>query len=381
MPPKPRGLAASRKAASVSAPAPPTPAVIRTAPVDADHLTIHDLYELRSSALELLQDATLEDGAEDARGLLRGILHACESLSTFLVTAKEEEIELVKALGLQEDCAKGQLAYLQAFALHELASILPGPVSVVASSSAAGEGGGKRRKVDVNEPVTAEAWLDLALIKYDLAVDELKKVNGAGRWLCLSQGEFARALCDRAVIDSLAEAHYKEPERAEKAADLLISCVGGLVGNKVLKEDEIECDVEGSILRSLASILSSFDEIRWENLFGPILVLCNCIESTASTPDLFDILPTESTTPDEILRRTFDVAMLMADAKAVEFKALESIVEDKYRPEDSCDYDGAEPGFDEVDFLPLPDEEDVRHAIVVGELGWFDFLVLHTLRM
>ncbi|GAA5893142.1 hypothetical protein JCM6882_003896 [Rhodosporidiobolus microsporus] len=216
MPPKPKGLKASslkRPAAfdpSAAAPSPdvPIPSTSAapalnkegTAPLDDDALTLFDLFELRTNVSEVLypfpHSLAVEcdpDRADEARSLLRGILHGCAVLEPFVVQTRGEEDEgeegegerteqkvekrrkdlgegKVKALGLDEILCEGWIVALQLFALHHLAELFEEPesvaVSAVAKSVGSSSSSNKRRKVDVREPKTRLEWLEAA---YDRA--------------------------------------------------------------------------------------------------------------------------------------------------------------------------------------------------------------------
>lgn len=184
-------------------------------PLDEDFLSILDLFELRSSALEAchlashdMDDEDDEDDArgeagvegqkkrEEARGLLRGILHGCEPLLAMLADhriksttpegsadADEQQQRVVKlrALGLSPRYplrSESYLAYLQAVSLHELASVLDkqepidlaaGGVQNLLKSDRGGKTQKKRKVQDLNEPTNPGEWLDESLNKYERA--------------------------------------------------------------------------------------------------------------------------------------------------------------------------------------------------------------------
>ncbi|GAA5828054.1 hypothetical protein JCM11251_005712 [Rhodosporidiobolus azoricus] len=221
MPPKPKGLKASKRAApfdpssltsSSSEPIPSTsasPALNKeqTAPLDDDALTLADLYELRSNVSEILypfpHSLRVEidpERVDEARSLLRGILHGCAVLEPFVAqedygygkSLSEEEAERdfgrfvdperaeekvdqrikdlghdkAKALGLRGAFTEGWIVALQTFALIHLAELFEPAESNAAVSAlqrqTAPSGPSKRRKIDVREPKTRLEWLEAA---------------------------------------------------------------------------------------------------------------------------------------------------------------------------------------------------------------------------
>ena len=179
MPPKPLGKPKGLKASKRAAPFDPAAATETTGPalnkegtmpLDEDALTVADLFELASRVLEILYPfptslrfepvEPVDSGAEDARNLLRGILHGCDVLEPYL-NERDRRVEMeqdkLDALGLGEaGVAAVQLRYLQAFALRHLGELFQPapPVAVVAGS--------KRRKVDLREPQSASEWFEVA---------------------------------------------------------------------------------------------------------------------------------------------------------------------------------------------------------------------------
>lgn len=212
MPPKskPKGLKASKRAAPFdpSSLADSTPSVPlanstassssvalnkeQTMPLDEDCLTLSDLFELRQSVIEIVYPFPHSlavdpnpDRVDEARSFLRGILHGCAVLEPFVERRKypedDEEAEAavekrrkdagddkLAALGLTGNLVEGWIVSLQTFALHHLGELfepLDGESSLkpaVAAIARAAGGGGKRRKVDVNEPQNRLEWLAAA---------------------------------------------------------------------------------------------------------------------------------------------------------------------------------------------------------------------------
>ncbi|KAI5474940.1 hypothetical protein MNV49_002190, partial [Pseudohyphozyma bogoriensis] len=299
----PRGLKASAKKGAFVPPSAPPPAavaaptttdstsessggVVRTAPLDEDGLTVEDLFEIRQSALDLLCSAeTTPDQVEEARGLLRGILHGCDALVALVykdrkeaqaAKGKEEDdewnwfdfdddrcegvggSELQSALGLTRWFAPAQVLYLQAFALHEL-GLIATPVQSGAVATA--EGRKKKRKVDVNEPTKPEEWLDQAIEKYRVAQEWWSETGGRSGegWAELSYHrgllyvELARCLADRAGIALSADDEATGKDLVDEACE---------------KTDWLDGDVSEWLERRLEGDAS---EEGYEDVFGDLV--------------------------------------------------------------------------------------------------------------
>ncbi|GAA5883064.1 hypothetical protein JCM3774_001099 [Rhodotorula dairenensis] len=178
MPPKPigkpKGLKASKRAAPVQPTATAGPALNKegTMPLDEDALTVADLFELAYRVVDILyplptslrfEPTDPETGIDDARNLLRGVLHGCDVLEPYVDSPRRSDMDQDKldALGLGSAVlARGYLRYLQAFALRLLGELFepaPSPAAV-----AVGDGAAKRRKVDLREPQSPQEWFDVA---------------------------------------------------------------------------------------------------------------------------------------------------------------------------------------------------------------------------
>ncbi|GAA5873660.1 hypothetical protein JCM8547_002669 [Rhodosporidiobolus lusitaniae] len=220
MPPKskPKGLKASKRAApfdpssvsSSSADDPSNstasnPSVAlnkdQTMPLDEDCLTVSDLFELRQSVLDICypfpHSLALDpdpDRVDEARSLLRGILHGCAVLEPFAEKyvrnddddgeeedgdskfeeekkeiekrRKDAGFEKLKALGIWAYEAQAWLITLQSFALQHLGELFESASDSLQPAAAAlarqAGGGGKRRKIDLNEPQSRLEWLKTA---------------------------------------------------------------------------------------------------------------------------------------------------------------------------------------------------------------------------
>lgn len=233
MPPKPKGLKASKRAApfdpasvsqgptastsgggdgsSISTPPEakaPSASSERTYPLDEDCLTLVDLYELRLTVLELLYPFPTDlfvrqsdpEKLDEARSFLRGILHGCAVLEQYVRQTgvgenmekdqegprsddkvdqrrKEAGDDKLEALGLRDIAeTEGLLLYLQAWSLHHLGELFEDPKQEIKSAALKLGGGGgagpsKKRKIDLNEPRTKAEWLEAAYSKYKLAAE------------------------------------------------------------------------------------------------------------------------------------------------------------------------------------------------------------------
>lgn len=393
MPPKtkPRGLKASKGAVPfVPEAAPVNTPSDRTLPADKDALTLADLFHLRRSALDilLLPDSTAEQ-QEEARGLLRGILHGCELLTTLLPseedddvdqsesepdTSKEQNPDLARALGLRYLRARCSIHWLQAFALHELSSTLrpPEPLSTAAVSSAA-TGGAKKRKVDLSEPTSPEEWLDEALERYATANEEMYQEEPA-LFLVAFYCDYVRALGERARM------HLAKGE-GEDVAELVEKMRFNL-------ENQIE-----SIFNQMQSLGHAFATVKgicgFEGKYGEVWPAF--LRATSLLVSLVDGAE-ESGRPQERcqhlaevidwfeegdLREDHDwvdtagrekvkveIAILVADASLARFMIRDDEVEQTFRPEaEDVDEEG------EGEVIPLPDNEEVRVAKTLGEEG------------
>ena len=382
MPPKPRGLAASRKRAAVepAVPAVEPEEVVRTFPLDEDSLTLSNLFELRQTITNLLLTPGQEGEAErqeEARGLIRGILHAAQGLHAALPTlaststlTPDAEAHL-NALGLLSPLAAAKLAYLQAFALHEMSSILPPPLSVVSVSSAAigADGPSKKRKVDPSEPTSAVEWLELASLKYESARESLPRV---GVWEALIDIELARALADRAVIALLGDRQSEEGktlfgETEKQFLQAIIALAVVTTTPPTAEEEEDLPDVAASLLRFLSIFIPFVEDFANPTSLAARLASVGFVGIALGSS-----LLSGETTP---LRRV-DIAIVKADFLMAQFSMREVGVTEKYREI----VEEEEETEDDEAVVPLPDAEDVREARESGREGEFRFSISVDLR-
>lgn len=384
MAPKKRGL----KASSKSAPA-PTPAVdapTRTFPLDEDALTIADLFELRTNAHALLlSPSSTADQQEEARGLLRGILHGSQSLVDFFASAAPstpffsvphptptesagDQEERLTALGLRRPRAPSQIAYLQAWALHELASILPPPPSAAASALA--EGPAKKRKIDHREPTRPEEWLDEALEKYEVAAAWIPAVAGLvegaeeRHWEAVVESDWARGRCDRAVLAFLAGEEDEGKTLLEGTSAGLAKAAGswsayktsGTTSEQAAEWVDERGDASAVVLRALGAFLAVADGFLGQD--G--LVDVQTVKDILATGE-FGLVVEGEVDEEMVRKRELEGEILKGDAAMAEFILLAEAVEDKYRPMEDEDED------EEGDVVPLPDVEEVQVAKAEGK--------------
>lgn len=142
-------------------------------PLDEDALTVADLFELAARVLEILypfptslrfEPVDVATGIDDARNLLRGVLHGCDVLDPYVYDRRADmHQDKLDALGLGTvDLARTHLRYLQAFALRHLGELFEPHSQSAPAAAVAGVGASKRRKVDLREPQTAQEWFDAA---------------------------------------------------------------------------------------------------------------------------------------------------------------------------------------------------------------------------
>lgn len=341
---------------------------MRTFPLDEDALTLSDLFELRQTITNLLLTPGSDGEAErqeEARGLIRGILHAAQGLQASLPTAAststlapDAEAHL-DALGLLSPLAPSKLAFLQAFALHEMSSILPPPLSAVDVSSVAtgSDGPSKKRKVDPSEPTSAGEWLELAAIKYEKARESLP---GPGAWATMIAIESTRVFMERAVISLLSDRTGEEGKSlVEQTIQKFLATCGLLETAPVPDTDDEDApDVPAALLRLLAiyiPFIDDFAEPPHFTLMTNIAVLglvTTCLDSP--------VLAGEATP-----LRQIDIAIINADLRMTIFSQCEVAVTDKYRQV----VEEEEEAEDDEAVVPLPDSEDVRQARAAGKTG------------
>lgn len=382
---KPKGLKASKKApafdptaAAVETAPPPTEDssstenVERTMPLDEDHLSIADLFELRNSALALISagaDLTPEK-QDEARGLLRGILHGAEALFVVFPLDTEHDDEeydedKFEALGLNDEWAHSFLFYLEAFALQELSALIP-PPEPLAHAAIASTQGKKKRKVDLEEPQTPAEWMDEARAKYDEAFDRLTDTRDSTFFHVVLSCDSLRLNAERGLValmngdDKRAKQELLGTRDDQGVAGRLLwvyEGLGGLDGSGLESEDINEWVVE---------------------FCDPVLTWLRANSSAIELIEAFDTVPVKKRLEvlDEVLKYlkeggkcvtgsnrnaeatlynswAFQLAVVTADAELAKFVILEDGIETKYRP-DAEDEEG-----DDIALLPV-DAEDVK---------------------
>lgn len=427
---KPSGLAASRKKQKIavvgSAPTPP-PTSSSTAsplPLDSDSLTLSDCFELQNSALVLLEGERSDEVDEEASGLLRGILHAVSGLENYMKLERGEsrdgavaeggistgavaaeittEVEVegegpitpptLIDLGIVSPLSYRQLVYLQAFALHNLAAILPPAPSIkgvlasrIASSSSS-TSSLKKRKLNADEPNDPVEWLEAAMASYSIAIEGIQSFRSVElgtateentcMWHLFILSEFMRCASDLrrrtskvapSSRSSTSKAHW---ERFPSAAGTYISYIPTLIKEipvpveaSAHSNDDDETSIPLSIPRVLSTLLSSISDVS---------TAIECDYDSQYSPDrgvlfrqLGTIVESLSVFPQIELPRL----MRLCEVKLAEFTIMEEKVEETYRPDDEDDSDNEEP--EEEDEMPedLPDEPLVRLTKELGEEG------------
>lgn len=308
----------------------------------------------------------------------------------FCFSQPTDEAQLKKvALGLTNPYAAPLIAYLQGFAIHELASTLPPPqASAVASALIAGNSS-KRRKIDIREPTKPEDWLDMALARYQVAQQwwtkaaEDEATPESSHAKALLEADALRAQCDRAVVYFLAEQEGKGIESMKDAS--LADATKWLEeshkspGSENADYLEERGDAAKVVLRAVTTFLAVLDGFpncrepkdRVEELraiFKALKLRAFRVEG-ASNGEAGDYVESreELAAAPEAKKRQLELALLMADAALAIFIALEEAVEEKYRPGDEDEDEDEDDEEDAV--IPLPDEEDVREAKREGETG------------
>lgn len=438
MAPKPKGLKASAKrAAPTEMPAPSGPALNaeKTMPLDEDALTLADLFELRANVLDILYpyptSLTLSDmdydRADDARNLLRGILHGCAVLEPFVeeqgageyreestkgprsyeeVQKKRKEAgeDKLEALGLgsQATLVEGQLLFLQGFALHYLGVLFEPADDAHKPSAVKNAQGTKKRKVDLREPQTREAWLEAAHKRLELLVDG---VLAANEWHDMF-GEDIKEESSRMTLISLMEAEYAHcvvdladalfaAGRAEDAQRLPVcqSPHWNPLSTSIFLLDHPHVSQDDAVLAwlrtfsawaplaerqpgetrgayALGRIISSVDRIR-RDLNQPAGVELPAEKEDDDEEDEDDrirehpwvCMSDESREREPFWRFLMDV--VEADCLASQFILLEDAVEAKFRPDA-----GDEADDDDAEVTPLPlDADEVKRAKDASEKG------------
>ncbi|GAA5917541.1 hypothetical protein JCM8208_005069 [Rhodotorula glutinis] len=412
MPPKPKGLKASKRAAPVD------PATLandtsnnqavelndtKTAPLDDDALTLADLFELRTSVLEILYpfptSLTLDDADPDrldeARSFLRGILHGCAALEP-LITKCEEEMhnapdpdrkkrcadlgnDKLDALGVSDQLAEGHLLFLQGFALHYLGELFEPPEQVVGAASAAvrNAAGTKRRKIDVREPQTRVEWVAAAYQRLDRLTEDVitqfysnvcDSDPAIETLVALAEGQYWITVAR--YIDELSSAGGDASEGDEDRLAKLVEAdwanlwhsLESFAGYQPERAEGTYHDFDDSffaVARAAASRIALVEGNVGGNRDSSLQELDTAVQALERYKS--DVLG-----DDDLARYRFVVDVLGADAKAAKFLLLEDAVEAEFRPDaDSAPEDDED---DDVDVTPLPlDAEEVVTAKKASE--------------
>ncbi|GAA5938733.1 uncharacterized protein JCM15063_004852 [Sporobolomyces koalae] len=420
MPPKPKGLKASKRAlpfdpasissesttASTSASSSAS-TTERTFPLDEDCLTLTDLFELRLSVIEILYpfptDLDLSnvdrDKIDEARSLLRGILHGCAVLEQYVLKSQgsserrtevqqrrdEAGSDKLGALGLVDSPLTEQLVlYLQAWSLQHLGQLFEDPKRDVRVAALAVklQQGHKKRKVDLHEPRTKLEWFEMSKVKYDAALQLLRATRiepGTEAALVSTLVRSDAVRCDL----SLNEGQSHDDNSAE-ASDLWSLVEDGLnrdeqenpVGVVGIETDCFE-DVDAVLaqFRSWAAVIDSIESqcqslnhedpkatVQPRKLLARMVRLLEdkCIDENLDKID-------QGRAESQQVKALFGwyKQVLVADVKMVEFVLLEDAIEAKYRPEDENDDEEEEEEDAEVKELPM-DAEDVKIAKEAG---------------
>ncbi|GAA5842263.1 hypothetical protein JCM9279_002834 [Rhodotorula babjevae] len=412
MPPKPKGLKASKRAAPVD---PSTLAndtstnsavdlnEAQTAPLDDDALTLADLFELRTSVLEILYpfptSLTLDDADPDrldeARSFLRGILHGCAALEP-LITKCEEEMDgepdserekrcadlgndKLEALGVSDELAEGELLFLQGVALHYLGELFEPPEQVVGAASAAvrNAAGSKRRKIDVREPQTRVEWIAAAhqrLDRLSQAVITDFYSNGLDgdpeveALVALARGQYRLTVAR--YIDELSSAGADASEDDEERLAELVEDDWANLWNSLEESDGYRPtntyghyhdfdDAFFAVARAVAARITLIEG----NVGGD---RAKSLKELDTAVQFLEKYKGQELNDDELARHKFIVDVLCADAKAAKFLLLEDAVEAKFRPDaDDAPEDDED---DETEVTPLPlDAEEVITAKKASE--------------
>lgn len=394
MAPKPRGLKASKKAApfdpssaSASSNAAPAASTERTMPLDQDHLSISDLFELRISAVALLETGDAEK-QDEARNLLRGILHGAENLLALLPEdhherdlSKEldEQDKKLKALGLlsgpYDRSAETYLRYLQGFALHELAKILP-PAELLAPAALTAASGSKKRKIDLAEPTDPAVWLDEAIEKYKLALEGVTEEDPPSLLAILMAGGRVRATYERGAL----AVKRGDREAAQACLSEGLEFYAELTTWEALGEEDRDEFVEeygdpvstfNAGTAALIGFIESAEMLDAEKRQGILHSLNASLENQTESLELvYDPDAAQQDQEDKLARKwIFEMSVVVADALLATFVMQEDAVEAKYRPEPEEEEEENEDD-EEAEVTPLPtDAEEVQKARTAGEAG------------
>ena len=326
-------------------------------PLDEDALTVADLFELASRVLEILYPfptslrfepvEPVDSGAEDARNLLRGILHGCDVLEPYLKDGRRVEMEQAKldALGLGEaGVAAVHLRYLQAFALRHLGELFQPapPVAVVAGS--------KRRKVDLREPQSASEW-------FNAAEERLSGVYKA------SDSILAVLLAaERAHLLTVSSPSPDLSDFKDRLAGVVAS-LGSLDPESTSPTSADVTDAWYAALRALTASVVALEGIRDPD------ALCSVSASSVDVP-LCSSFEGVVQPPLPVLGWLREV--LMADVQLARFGIAEDWIEARYRADADEEEDG--------EVAALPDEAKPFVEVVreYGRQGAFASVVVWT---
>ncbi|GAA5924124.1 hypothetical protein JCM1841_004580 [Sporobolomyces salmonicolor] len=419
MAPKPKGLKASKRAApfdpsttvdesaaSTSTPAASNPE--RTYPLDEDALTLADLFELRSSVVDILypfpNSLSLAhadpDRFDEARSLLRGILHGCAVLEQFVeprsyhllrevdetgpksleaVRKRMQEAgqEKLKALGLNDEFTEGMILYLQGWALQHLGEIFEKPEEALRAGAIKSATGSKKRKIDVNEPHSKEGWLEAAFERFDLLFElALASYSQDLRDECCFV-----ALINAGHVDckvSLAEAYYEagKDDEATKVApksrcrDLsnFIEVAWGIDHHDAYIDEHLNSG--DAVLAQLRAWSKYIAFVEAHPSAEPAKAVAELKDGIAllKLMDRHFSTASERSNDDEkkaLPLWTFLRDVVATDARLARFILLEDVVESTYRP-DAGEEDDEEDEEAEVKPLPL-DAKEVVEAKQAGE--------------
>ncbi|GAA6061201.1 hypothetical protein JCM10212_001522 [Sporobolomyces blumeae] len=434
MPPKPKGLKASKRAAPFdpsavdSEPSSSTSASAsgsastsnpdRTYPLDEDCLTISDLFELRYSVLEILypfptcltlaQTPIDPSRLDEARSLLRGILHGSAVLEQFVkqgdygrvverdqdgVRADDKVAQRIEeagrdklgALGLTDDFAEAFILYLQGWALHHLGEIFVDPKLEIQSAALklSGSGGGpskKKRKIDLNEPSSKREWLEAAWFKYRLVWEGVMKEGKAaatkadGRKLCVALFAAGYEACRVSLAKEYANFAEKaqggdESQACEKTGkDLVRTAANGLfasvedgwgIGTTDEPNTIDDTDAVLAQLRAWAEWVSFVDTTS-RFVAGDAVEALEKVRSALTSDSLqgklVDAAKVEGKEAESAALWKWLNHVVVADAEMVQFVLTEDRVEAEFRPEGDDDEAGEEDEEAEVKELPMDAE-------------------------
>lgn len=405
MAPKPRGLKASKKAtpafdpsAAAAAPAASTSdekSVERTMPLDQDHLSISDLFELRLTVLDELLATGDADKQDEARGMLRGILHGAEVLLELLPedegdldpNDEDEEVKKLVALGLANDLARSYLPYLQGFALHELASILP-PAEPLAHAAVSSAQGAKKRKVDLSEPTDPAVWLDEATEKFEEALEIINEDEGS-LWTLMVIGGLVRTNAERGAL-AIKRGDFETTEACmnkghESYLDGTTLDQIGSYGHSSWDTAEFLVEYGDPVtaflggISALIAFLEAADPLDVDQRMG----LLGAVNETLAeqTGHLEGELEKNhhykkgGTLEEQGKKWKYEISAVVADGLLAEFVFQEDGVEATYRPDAEGDDDDEEEG----EVIPLPvNAEDVKATRAAGEKGESISFVLYA---